>query len=127
MIQEYPSCEERIEAHMQGRLEDLEKLLELDSEEYDEDIGNIYEYGLCLCYIAEEDTHNGRGFIRYQLSTGGPGDELRYFVDWQGKVYKVEYWFLDWFDGASRTLTGSNLETALNAWEYLYMENVLPR
>ena len=110
------TCEERISRHMEGRLEDLRTLWDLyceDSEAYDDDLGNMYEYGLYFDYVAP-DTFDDQeeGFFRYQLSTGGPGDEFRIFAqkvnDWNFSVYRVEYWFLDWFDGASRRLYGED-------------------
>lgn len=45
------------------------------------------------------------------LSTGGPHDEFRVFVDPEDKVIdRIEYWFLPWFDGAHIVLQGQDLE-----------------
>lgn len=64
-----------------------------------------YEYGLGFDYVtAGTFWDQDEGFFRYQLSTGGPGDEFRFFADAAGHVHRVEYWYLDWFDGASRRL-----------------------
>lgn len=68
------------------------------------------EYGLSWDYV-EADSENGDpGYFRYQISWGGPSDEFRFFVDYGGQLYCVEYWFLDWFDGASRTLHGDDYQ-----------------
>ncbi len=78
-------------------------------------LGNIYEYGLDFGYVAPE-TFNDQpeGYFRYQLSYGGPSDEFRIYAqkvnEYSFSTYRIEYWFLDWFDGAHRTLTGENLE-----------------
>jgi hypothetical protein len=82
-----------------------------------EDLGNIFEYGLAFDYV-EPGTFNGqrRGYFRYQLSTGGPGDEFRFYCDERLAPVKVEYWFLDWFDGAKVTPQGKNLALLLELW-----------
>ena len=49
-----------------------------------------------------------RGYFRYQLSWGGPSDEFRFFCDENRKPVRIEYWFLDWFDGAKKVLTGKD-------------------
>ena len=108
------TCKERVREHYKGRMDDLRRLwaaYQEDPEKSLDDIGNIYEYGLCLDYVAP-GTFRGqrRGFIRYQLSTGGPGDEFRFYLDELRNPVKVEYWFLDWFDGAKVTPQGKNLE-----------------
>ena len=41
------------------------------------------------------------GYWRWQFSWGGPGDELRAFVNRDDSIHRLEYWFLDWYDGAS--------------------------
>ena len=42
-----------------------------------------------------------RGYFRLQLSWGGPGDEFRIYVDYDKSIDYIEYWYLDWYDGAS--------------------------
>ena len=110
------SCESRINRHLEGRLEDLATLWALyceDSEAYDDDLGNMFEYGLSFDYVAPETFDGqGEGYFRYQLSWGGPSDEFRIFADksgrWSWSVYKVTYNFMDWFDGAERRLYGED-------------------
>ena len=49
------------------------------------------------------------GYWRWQFSWGGPGDELRGYVNENKELHRLEYWFLDWFDGASlRVSPGSD-------------------
>lgn len=108
------SCEKRLPNELQERIADLEKLWNLycaDPEASDSDLGHISEYGLCFDYVAP-NTFNDQpeGYFRYQLSWGGPSDEFRYFVNPDYSIHRIEYWFLDWFDGACQTLTGSEYD-----------------
>lgn len=78
---------------------------------YDEDFDGhqaFSEYGLSWTYNQPEDGSNG--FYCFLMSWGGPSDELRFYADTQGQCHVIEYWYMDWFDGASVTVT--NDETA---------------
>ena len=103
------SCEARIEGAMRSRLADLEAFAfgprdDDNPDGYDPEEGEPEEYGLSLDFCRAE---NGRGgFIRYQLSTGGPGDEFRIYADGS-----IEYAFIDWFDYASRELSATDRAT----------------
>ena len=35
-----------------------------------------------------------------EFSWGGPSDELRAFVNRDDSIHRLEYWYMDWFDGA---------------------------
>jgi len=41
-----------------------------------------------------------QGYWRWQFSWGGPSDELRGYVNEHGELHRLEYWYMDWFDGA---------------------------
>ena len=108
------NCKDRVRPHLDGRLEDL-KILWKDyqdgSEEGNEELGNIFDYGLCFDWVsAHTFTDQKEGFFRYQLSTGGPGDEFRFYVNPDFSVHTIEYLFLDWNDGASIELDGKEYE-----------------
>ena len=107
-IKEQRTCEERVTEHLNNTLEDLRKLWDLyceDSEAYDEDLGNFEEYGLSFDYVAPETFDDQReGYFRYQLSYGGPADEFRFYTNPDFSLYNIEYWFLDWFDGAKKEI-----------------------
>jgi len=109
-----PTCKDRINQELKDRISDLKKLwslYQIGDENGDPELGQFNEYGLCFDYIAPGTFNNQRnGYFRYQLSYGGPSDEFRFFVDNAGKLYKIEYWFLDWYDGSCKKLTGSNYE-----------------
>ncbi|MDP2371905.1 hypothetical protein [Rhodoferax sp.] len=58
------------------------------------------EYALSFDYVAPGTfSDQPKGYWRYQMSWGGPSDEIRFFG---GPVHftKAEYWFMDWYDGA---------------------------
>jgi hypothetical protein len=93
-----------------------------------EDLGSIWEYGLSFDYVQpgtfgeEQD----EGYFRYQLSWGGPSDEIRYYVDpsdaeadpYRVIPWKVQYVFLDWFDGEARSLHGDDRALALSLFHW---------
>ena len=81
----------------------------------------IYEYGLSFDYVASETFGDEQvePYWRYQLSWGGPADEFRIFSDGHNlKPYRIEYHFIDWMDGARRTLGGDDLELLLEYWSW---------
>jgi hypothetical protein len=154
-----PSCSERVQQNMDGRLTDLAGLwfayqngaddggwLRMNTAErvqFIQDMnetalaefvsvfaarrddppleGDFSEYGLSFDYVAP-DTFNDQpeGYYRYQLSWGGPSDEFRFYVGQESDCHAVEYWFLDWYDGASRTLyrgtPGGDLMREIWSW-----------
>jgi len=61
----------------------------------------LENYGLCFDYVAPHTfTDQPEGYYRWQLSWGGPSDEFRIYVDDMCRPVRVEYWFMDWWDGA---------------------------
>ena len=97
------TCEERIEEHLESRGEDFLGFMDgmsSDDDIRDKAIEEWGNYGLSVDFV-EPFTFDDQdeGYLRYQLSWGGPGDELRFYAD------RVEYWFLDWSDGASRDVS----------------------
>lgn len=71
------------------------------------DLGSLHEYGLAFDYVAPETFPDQKeGYFRYQISYGGPSEEFRFFTSGpEHTVYRVEFWFLDWWDGAPRDCT----------------------
>lgn len=116
-----PNCKERVGAELRGRVKDLRKLWRLyqeDPEQSDEDLGRFEEYGLSFDYVAPGTWEKQkRGYFRYQISWGGPGDEFRFFVNPDFSLYRVEYWFMDWFDGARRILKGRDYDLLAEIYE----------
>lgn len=66
---------------------------------------DLYDYVNQNClgwhYVAPFTFEDQRaGYYRLQLSYGGPSDEFRIYVDDEKNICGVEYWYMDWFDGA---------------------------
>lgn len=117
-MERQPTCKDRVREHYKGRMSDLRKLwiaYSRGTEREVEGLGHIHDYGLSLDYVPAEGRE--RGFIRYQLSWGGPGDEFLFYLDENRRPVKIEYWFLDWFDGAKITPQGRNLELLRDLYE----------
>lgn len=115
------TCEQRIDHHLQGRIDDLRRLwsAHVDGREAADDLGSLHEYGLCFDYVASGTFEDQReGYFRYQLSWGGPSDEFRFFANPDLSCHRIEYWFLDWFDGAHRVLTGNHEALLLCLWQW---------
>ena len=86
------TCQQLVQEQFEGRLEDL-KVTDPDDENYIE--------GLCFDYVDPDTfTDQKEGYWRWQLSWGGPGDEFRIYINPDKSVHRIEYWYLDWFDGA---------------------------
>lgn len=126
-----PSCEELIGPKMAETFDVLRRMLDAQAEEpqykegdpaYDEgyDLPESFgEYGLSFDYVAPGTfgDHQKDGYFRYQMSWGGPSDELRFYGS-PGRYGELdcdraEYVYMDWFDGASRRCCDGNLGIAL--------------
>lgn len=125
------TCADRVQEHLDDTIEDLRKLWKLylsDSEASDEDLGRFDEYHLWFGYVAPETYPNQpEGYFQYQLSTGGPGDEFRIYANQSGEyswsVYRIEYWFLDWYDGAHKILQGTDLDLLKEIFQCSFVES----
>jgi hypothetical protein len=120
-MSEQQTYKERWAEHKSGRIAALRKLWELyrsGDEDGDEDLGTFEEYGLSFDYVAPHTFNNQpRGFFRYQLSYGKPSDEFRFMTeDPRNPEPEVSYWFMDWFDGYGRALTGQDRDLLLEIW-----------
>jgi len=102
------SCAQLVQEQFEDRLEDL-KVTDPDDENYTE--------GLCFDYVEPNIRYNQlEGYWRWQLSWGGPSDEFRIYINPDKSVHRIEYWYLDWYDGAHVTLSP---ETHSDAWQLL--------
>jgi hypothetical protein len=114
------TCKARVKPHFDERLADLKKLLEAERNgEEDTDNGNLSEYGLCFDYVTPETFRDQKeAYFRYQLSWGGPSDEFRFYVNPDFSCHRIEYWFLDWFDGAHIVLTDDTESLLTEIWQW---------
>jgi len=106
----HETCFDRIDEALENRASDFETYMN-SSDAYEEGcenagIGPFYEYGLCFDVVTSSDDDHEElpvEYCRFVMSTGGPGDEIRFFPSG-----RIEYWFLDWFDGACRDVTSED-------------------
>jgi len=109
------SCKERVEQYFKNRIRDI-KILFKAKENQTEELGNLNEYGLCIDLV-EAGTFKGQreDYYRYQLSWGGPSEEFRIY-----KNGEVEFWLLDWFDGACVEVIGedANIIKEIVSWSF---------
>ena len=79
------------------------------------EIGSINDYGLCFDFV-EPGTFDDqpKGYHRYQMSWGGPSDEIRFYSN------RTEYVFMDWFVGVGFDVTNESWINYLK--EYLAID-----
>lgn len=108
-------CEARIDHHLQSRLSELRRLWQGYCDGDEDLIEEFYDFGLSFDYVTPTTfADQAEGYWRYQLSWGGPSDEFRFFAShWSDPPYRIEYRFMDWFDGAVRELTAETEDGAL--------------
>ena len=125
------TCKERVDKNYQSRMHEIRTLYALwlkDSEYYDYERGNLDSYyGLSFDYVSP-GTYNDQseGYFRYLLSWDGPSDEFRiyaYQIDsYKWSIYRIEYWFLDWFDGSHIELSGYDKEFTIELMTALFID-----
>jgi hypothetical protein len=89
--------------------------------ETEEEIKGFLDYGLSIDYVAPGTfAHQREGYWRWQISWGGPSDEFRFFSSGPDyRPYRIEYWFMDWGDGAM-VFPGPDYEPILEEiWEWM--------
>jgi hypothetical protein len=115
------TCETRIDSQLRGRLCDLRRLWAFyqHGDEWDDDLGSPRHYGLSFDYVPAGTFSDQReGYFRYQLSWGGPSDEFRFFVNPDLSCHRIEYWFMDWFDGACRVIDADDYSFMIEIWQW---------
>ena len=66
-----------------------------------QDLQNPDYEALSFDYVAPHTFNDqAEGYWRWQFSWGGPSDELRAYVNEHKEIHRLEYWYLDWGDGA---------------------------
>ena len=122
-------CKDRVIEHWHNRREDLQEFRTAGPEtDFTNSEGyELYEYALCFDYVDQEGKEPG--YYRYQISSGGPQEEIRYYTrkdvpidGYHLKYLAVEFWLLDWYDNASIELTRDDAELALWVFEMHHPE-----
>jgi len=87
---------------------------------YDDFFDYVNKSGLCFDRVEAGTFKDQRdGYWRWQLSWGGPSDEFRLFDNGD-----LEYWYLDWFDGACVKVTDEIFENIMANFKELSCEDV---
>ena len=97
-----------------------EYLKENENFDVEKDIGFIDEYPLSIDYI-EPDVNDTPPYWQYLISYGGPGSEIRFFVNNKSSTesYKVEFCFSDWSNSTRQNVTGDSVIEHL--WEQIML------
>jgi len=104
-------CKDKVKEAFESRMEDVRILWKAEDNET-EDLGKLDEYGLCFDYVDAGTFENQkRGYKRWQLSWGGPSEEFRIYEDGS-----MEFWYMDWFDGACVDVEGSDYDIINQLW-----------
>lgn len=91
-----PTCEERIDEELSHELERIRVALVTDEDSEDE---SAFDYLEGVLEITRQST------LKVVLSTGGPADGFHLTFDGDSRLTKAEYFFQNWWDGATRVLT----------------------
>jgi len=95
-----------------------EKCIDLVQGEFEDRLKEIHTVEALGFDYVEPGTFTDQleGYWRWQLSWGGPGDEFRIYINPDKSVHRIEYWYLDWFDGAKVTL---GTQQHSDAWSHM--------
>lgn len=105
-VQVEQNCAQRVASAWAGRKADLEIFMNRQDQEDDpEEVGLYHEYALAFDYVCPYTwADQTQGYWRYQISYGGPSEEIRIYGDvideYKAHMIRAEFWFLDWGDGA---------------------------
>lgn len=129
------TCEDKIDAELEYELEQIEKALNAGVMQYllmcdgcghewktDNEFEDCPECDDCAEYVEVIDEDEGEydliaplyiehTLVRADRSWGGSQDYWRLYLDSDGEIERVSYHYLQWFDGAERWLSGSQLDT----------------
>ena len=99
----------------------------LDLRSYESMTQFLGSYALCFDYIdgVQAEQENTGNYWRLQLSWGGPSDEFRIFWNLENGIYRIDYWFMDWYDGAKITLNKHHEDFSLLR-RIIYIEYLEP-
>lgn len=102
-------CADLVHDAFASRMEDIRKMYMSPNRRAD--LGDGYEiplneYGLSIDYVQAHTfgDEQKEGYWRYQISWGGPSEEFRWYRTTHNP--RVEFWYLDWYDGARVPVEG---------------------
>jgi len=123
MTDEQKTCEQIIDGELKSRIQDLRLLWASykRGEEWCKEVESyLPEYGLDFSYTAPNTFRDqAEGYCVYLLSCGGPQDEFRFYPPVSDyDAWRVEYWYLNWYDGAHRVLLGERRRLLIELLEF---------
>lgn len=120
-MNEEKTCTERVADSFNNRMDDIRELWKLDQTDPDAEhpeLGRFNDYGLSWEYVpAGTFCDQTIGFFRWLLSWGGPSEAFRFYTDPDYNIARIEFWFLDWNDGAYVDCTDDS--TLRDIWDML--------
>lgn len=95
-----------------------ERLADWSNEAVEElrQLSPLHEYGLALTYEADEENDGQNAHFCWLLSTGGPHEEIRFFVNEAFRLQRAEFVFKGWSDAACVELAGDHIGTLRDLW-----------
>ena len=119
------ACERRIGKQLDGRVSDIgatlrkiDKLQNKDKWDKAEEL----EQDLYQLPLDVETTK----VVTVLLSTGGPHDEFRFYLDSDNEVTRIKYVYKDWFDVAYRNVTGKDFDVLVDYFQrYVFVEEAI--
>lgn len=111
MEYEQPTCKELVREKFNQVEQDYQEASE-DLFDYANSTALSWDYVEPGTFEDQEE-----GYYRLQLSWGGPSDEFRiYTIGDTLEIDVIEYWYMDWFDGASINVMPDTL-----SWDVCHM------
>lgn len=110
------SCEERIDGELSDRLTTFRRFIHKSSR-----ASEVGRHDLADRMLEREQERllavTSLKVYKIEYSYGGPQDYFEVQVDEDGEPVQIRYYFLDWFDGASRVLHGDEFEAAADYFQ----------
>ena len=104
-------CKDLVQSSWESQEEDYKNFK--DEGDYESLYDYVNQTALSFDKVHKNSKENiDRSFYRLHLSWGGPSTEFRAFLNADHDIDYIEYWYLDWFDGAS-----INIPRDSKSWE----------
>ena len=104
-------CKDLVQSSWESQEEDYKNFK--DEGDYESLYDYVNQTALSFDKVHKNSKENiDRSYYRLQISWGGPSTEFRAFLNADHDIDYIEYWYLDWFDGAS-----INLPRDSKSWE----------
>ena len=104
-------CKDLVQSSWESQEEDYKNFK--DEGDYESLYDYVNQTALSFDKVHKNSKENiDRSYYRLQISWGGPSTEFMAFLNADHDIDYIEYWYLDWFDGAS-----INIPRDSKSWE----------